>query len=55
MEDMEDLGENSPNFPYCSTHGSTRVAVATKRVFLEARVDIFGKKSSKEPEILKVL
>jgi len=36
------------------THGSTLVAVGTKRFLLETPVDIFGEKSSKEPEILKV-
>ena len=48
---MDDLGEKNPNFPYCLTHVSALVAVVTKRIF----VNIFGEKSSKEPEILKLL
>ena len=48
---MDDLGEKIPNFPYCLTHVSALVAVVTKRNF----VNIFGEKSSKEPEILKLL
>jgi len=56
MEDIEDLGANSPNSQYCLTHGSILVAVVTKRFFfLETPVDIFGEKSSKGPESLKVL
>jgi len=55
MEDMEDLGENSPSSPHCLTHDSTLVGVATKQFFLETPVDIFGEKSSREPRILKVL
>ena len=52
---MEDLRENSPTSPYCLTHGSTPVAVAPKRFFLETPVDIFGKQAAKSRKILKCL
>ena len=43
---QEDLGENSPNSPYCLTHDSTLVAVATN-FFFEIPLDISVRKAAK--------
>ena len=53
MEDMEDLGENSPNFQSNSRLNTRRCC--NKTVFW--LVDVFGEIRSKhlQPEILKVL